>query len=381
MRYICTRCKQTSVDGNLWCQEVDCPAGASPYLLIYGDMVGNIKIIELLRVLPHATIYKAERDGETFFLKIANPGNQNIDYLHREADVFREFTNSGGHSSIPEWHPHGAVDTQKSYGKVTARGHLRYYILLEYMDGAFLSDTLLDNPQPWHVHVGWFMLTLSDVVHMIHKRKQTLHLNLTPDTLYIRYNNLKVPQPFLLDLGVQQVIGYSPVTHEAEALHNYIQPSYRLPELIRTGTLTESSDVYQMALIMYEMLEGKPTYPQQMRRDEEIHTDIIQINPMVARRDLPAAAADRQQNSSVESLKNIVEKNLCYAPEERSHKTAAQLHGELKAIYKEVQDKREFSFARLGQRITASFAVIAAGAVVIFTLVMLIIALTSPRAF
>lgn len=382
MRYICTRCKQTSIDGNLWCQEVDCPAGASPYLLVYGDMLGNIKVLELLRVLPHATLYKAERDDETFFLKVANPGNHNIKYLRREADVFKTLTEKGGHDSIPIWRKHGAVDSQKSYGRVTARGHLRHYLLFDFVDGAFVSDMLLDNPQPWHVHVGWFMLTLAEVVALINQRTKRLHLNLSPDTIYLRYNNLGVPQPYLLDLGLQLRVNTSPLTDEAEELQRYIQPSYRPPELIRTGELTERSDVYQLALVMHEMLEGKPTYNQQMRQDSEIHADIIQINPTVTRQDLPAIPQrDNQKTDRRSTLKMMVEEDLRYAPGERRHATAAHMYKELKAVYGEVQDKREFSFARLGKRVASSFALIAAGAVVLFTIVMLIIALTSPRSF
>jgi len=366
------------MDGNLWCQEVDCPAGTSPYLLVYGDMLGNIKVLELLRVLPHAAIYKAERGEEIFFLKVANPGEANITYLRQESDVFKAFKDKGGHTAIPNWRQHGAVNGEKAYGKVTARGTLRYYLLLDFEDGVFLSDMLLDNPQPWHVHVGWFTLTLAEVIAHLHNQTKKLHLNLTPDNIYIRYNNLGVPQPFLLDLGVQQDIGQTPLTDEAERIRQFIQPAYRPPELIHTKQITQRTDVYQIALIMHEMLEGRPAHEQQMRQDEEIHTDIVQINARVTRQDLPdrPASKNNQKDPRARNLKTLIERNIQYAPENRFPAPAA-IYEELKKIYGPVQDKTEFSFARLGERVAASFILFATAAVVVFTLVMLVIALTS----
>ena len=84
MRHICSHCRLTSPDGNLWCQEVDCPAGSLPLLFKYGDFLGNLKILELMRVLKTATIYKVERgidkDHEVLILKVANPGAENEAY-------------------------------------------------------------------------------------------------------------------------------------------------------------------------------------------------------------------------------------------------------------------------------------------------------------
>jgi hypothetical protein len=46
-----------------------------------GDFLGNLKILELMRVLKTSTIYKVERgidkDREVLILKVANPGTEN----------------------------------------------------------------------------------------------------------------------------------------------------------------------------------------------------------------------------------------------------------------------------------------------------------------
>jgi len=113
-----------------------------------------------------------------------------------------------------------------------------------------------------------------------------------------------------------------------------------------------------------------------MRQDEDIHTDIIQINPTVSRQDLPAGPNNNQKDPRSDSLKALVEKNIQYDPADR-YPHPAFMRDELKKIYGTVQDKTEFSFARLGERVAKSFVLVAAGMVVVFTVIMLIIALAS----
>src|SRR5690606_14454225 len=137
MRHICSRCKLTSADGNLWCQEIDCPAGTLPALLRYGDYLGNLKIIQLKRVLRNTTIYKAERSiddkrVETFFLKVANPGAENEQYLCEEAAALQRLCDGKAvHPALPVWRHHGATNGQDPFGIVSLRDQTRFYYLMD----------------------------------------------------------------------------------------------------------------------------------------------------------------------------------------------------------------------------------------------------------
>jgi hypothetical protein len=83
MKRICPLCERISQDGNLWCQERDCPAETSPIIMGYGDFLGDIQVVRLLYVLRTAVIYQAQRGEERVLLKVANNGCE--EQLKREA--------------------------------------------------------------------------------------------------------------------------------------------------------------------------------------------------------------------------------------------------------------------------------------------------------
>ena len=93
MKRVCTLCERTSPDGNLWCQQVDCPAEDMPILFSYGQFVGDVKVNRLLKVLRTSSIYEAERDETLVMLKVAHQGLQN--QLRREASILSQLQRNG----------------------------------------------------------------------------------------------------------------------------------------------------------------------------------------------------------------------------------------------------------------------------------------------
>lgn len=386
MRHICSRCKLTSPDGNLWCQEVDCPAGTLPLLFHYGDYLGNLKIVELMRVLRTATLYRAERGSgkelETFILKIAHPSPQSEAYLHEEARILREMTVKDKiNGFIPVWHPHGAVNAEDAHGEVVFRDQLRHYMLMEYVEGEFLADTLLDNPQPWHRYAAWFTISLCKAVIAVQKSAQALHLNLNPDVIMVRRNKAGVPQPVLLDMGLLKKPHHLPAS-EAQQMQHFLLPAYTPPEMIVGGELSARIDVYGIGLLLHEMLAGQPAYPYTLRQTEDIFTDIRLVSPVLERPDLPGGLGEINGHNGSENGRNRRHKEALLDVVRRAvrqdhpkrYQDVTELLNALLAIYGEPEDKREINTAWLTQRLGA---VIAVGAVVIFLLFVLMVFVTA----
>lgn len=389
MRYICTRCKSTSVDGNLWCQEMDCPAGTLPLILQYGDMLGNIKIIKLVCVLRTATIYQAEREGKPILLKVANPGADNENALHEEADALYALIDPRyKHPGIPTWLPHGAVDTKRTYGMVEFQGQMRHYIVMAWVDGDLLTGVLLDNPQMWHVHVGWFLLSLTEAIIRLHQGRGVLHLNLTPDKILVVRNGLGVPQPLLLDLGLLHPLTAPPIdVKRGEAMRALMQPSYTAPELIKGGALTPCTEVYGIGLIGYEMLEGKPAFPQQLRKSEDVTKAILGApgtqRPKLERDDLPTQPIPKARwreahitGKDVLPLRDVMSYTLMIKPEDRFYQDVRQFRHAIYAIYGDVQDKRRTDWRRVLRNGAIGLAVIATALMVLSILIPLVVSLT-----
>lgn len=384
MRNICSRCGLMSADGNLWCQQVDCPAGTLPLLFNYGDYLGNIKVLDQLRVLKSSIIYKAERgtgkERQFYLLKIANPGAANHAYLKREAEALRTISAKrpkNDYDPLPTWVPHGAVNGEDAFGIIDFRGTTRYFFLMEFIDGEFLADTLLDNPQPWHEHVGWFMIALSEAIHDVERGTGALHVNINPDAIYVRRNGAEVPLPMLLDMGLLLAPNKVIPASEIENLLYYTQPAYTSPELLSGIPVTPKVDTYGLGLLLFQMLAGRPAFASTLRRTEDIYADVQQVKPILRREDLPTQAPFGKRKADVESLNEIVQRSVVHDHPKR-YADVGEMRNSLYSLYGETEDKRQVNVEQLISRIGLYVAVGTVAVFFVFVLIVLVSAFLRP---
>jgi len=275
---VCTVCQRVSPDGNLWCQEPDCPAGDFPAILDYGEWLGDIEVVRLLRVLRTAALYEARRGDEFVLLKVAHNGCQ--DQLRREARVLAEQGRGRGHPMLPELLPAYAQSDlkQRAYGKVVFRDETKYYVVFRHLQGEFLRDLLQKNPQPWYQHAAWITVSLADAVAFLHLKARRLHLNLNPDAVLVRLDRDGIPRPVLLDLG----FAAEPGEIDPAWARRYAAPAYLPPEVLAGGAPTHAADVYGLGLLAYEMLAGRPAFRFDQRRDEAVRRAVAagEIEPL-----------------------------------------------------------------------------------------------------
>ena len=81
----CERCQRSTQDGNLWCQDRDCPAEAGNSIFRYGDYLGDMKIIRQISAWRTAAMYEAERNGQPVWVKIAHADPECEERLKAEA--------------------------------------------------------------------------------------------------------------------------------------------------------------------------------------------------------------------------------------------------------------------------------------------------------
>jgi len=290
MKLICTLCEQMSDDGNLWCEQSDCPAGNIPIVLGYGEFLGDIKVTRLLRLFRTAAVYEAERENEMILLKVAHRGHEEA--LKQESALLSRLAQAR-QPNLPKLLPAYRQGNIKShtYGKAVFRSETKYYEVFAHITGEFLRDSLLQNPQPWYQHAAWITLGVAQALSYLYKHDGGLHLNISPDVILISEDNNGTPVPVLLDMGLI----LKPQAFDAEvmqrALH-HIMPSYIAPELMDPeAKITEASDVYGLGLLMYEMLNGTPAYAYRLRGDDEVRAEVRKSTlPPPDRRDIPQPA-------------------------------------------------------------------------------------------
>jgi serine/threonine protein kinase len=229
-----------------------------------------------------AALYEAERRDGTVLLKVAHKGDDCEERLQRETVALASLTDRPMgptaffksffprlRPALPEILPPYPVASQRPYGEITFRGETRVYSVLQHAQGKFLSDLLLENPQIWHYHAAWIIITVADMLRPLAANSQC-HLCLTPDVVLVDTDAQGYLRPLLLDLGL--IISGS----EMQSLYDWpklCEPAYTAPELLagrRVNATSPAADVYSLGMVFYQMLAGKPGFESILRRDGQL---------------------------------------------------------------------------------------------------------------
>jgi serine/threonine protein kinase len=318
MYRFCERCERETFDGNLWCQDKDCPAEQGYALLGYGDMLGDLKVTKFLRAWRTSALYEAERDGKPVLLKVAHTGEDNADRLRREAGVLASIspksTGMGAtiRSFLPSSRPLYLVPLppypgggKRAYGEITFQGEPRVFSVYQHVEGKILSDLLLETPQVWHTQAAWLVSSIARALRPLASNNRC-HLSLTPDIILIETDKAGNLRPTLLDLG------FLITPEEADGRYDWThlcEPAYTAPEVLgQSSGLSPAADVYSLGMIFYEMLAGKPGFEHTLRRDEQLRDVVLQV-----RNPLPLGRPELEQSGVVGVLERAVSPSGRYA--------------------------------------------------------------------
>ena len=324
MNRFCERCQRTTVDGNLWCPEVDCPAEERFPVLHYGDFLGDLKISRLMRVWRTAALYEAMRGDDKVMVKVAHGSEDSEERLKRESAAFESFGHRGwspfgwlgaftpsDRPLLPELLPPYPVASKRPFGEISFRGATMFYSVFKPVKGKFLSDLMLENPQMWHYDAAWITIALAEALRPLAAQNRC-HLCLTPDMVLVDIDPEGHPRPTLLDLGLI-VAG-----EEIQSIYEWprmVEPAYTPPELLdrsRVKAVAPSADAYALGMLYFEMLAGKPGFEHELRRDDQIRSAVMQYrgSPSIGRPELELAGVVKAVDHAVSSTSrynNVVE--------------------------------------------------------------------------
>jgi serine/threonine protein kinase len=284
MNRFCERCQRVTVDGNLWCPEVDCPAEEGFPVLSYGDYLGDLKITKVMRVWRTAALYEALRGEKAVLVKVAHESEDSEERLKRETMVLESLRERGRwlkayrpapRPLLPALLPPYPVAGKRPYGEISFRGQTKFYSVFQRAEGKFLSDLLLENPQMWHYDAAWITIALSEALRPLASQNRA-HLCLTPDMVLVDTDAEGHLRPMLLDLGLL-VAG-----EEIQSIYTWpkmVDPAHSAPELQDRGRLkavSPAADAYALGILFYEMLAGKPAFENKLRRDDQIRAAVSQ---------------------------------------------------------------------------------------------------------
>lgn len=285
----CERCKRLTMDGNLWCQDKDCPAEQGYPVLGYGDHLGDLKVTKLITVWRSAVLYEALRGKQTVWLKVAHDDPESEDRLKREAAFLKSIGAVAGKRSIlPSLRPDPfpihlkllppyPTPSSRLHGEISFRGEPKVFTVVQPVRGSLLSDRLLETPEVWHYEAAWTTVTLARALRPLASRNLA-HLSLTPNMVMVETDDEGHWHPTLLDFGWLWDGSHNGTY--LEGLIPRLPPAYSAPEVLsaRSAAIGPASDTYTLGLVLYEMLAGHPAYEPLLKRDDQVRRVVAQ-NP------------------------------------------------------------------------------------------------------
>ncbi|MCH2039126.1 MAG: bifunctional protein-serine/threonine kinase/phosphatase [Saccharospirillaceae bacterium] len=220
-----------------------------PPVLEVGHKIDQLRVQKVLYSGTRSHVYLVENSEQRKFVLKAPSANFSDDLVY--LDGF----------SREQW-----VGNRVDHGNVmkiyTVRDGSRFlYHLCEYVEGSSLRQWMHDHPRPALKEVRDLV---EQVIHGLRafQRLGMVHRDLKPENILIT-NDGKVK---LIDFGTVAVQGLAEVTNAVEEDCPVGSVFYIAPEYVMNGVARTQSDLFSLAVIIYEMLAG--TTPYEM---DEIH--------------------------------------------------------------------------------------------------------------
>ena len=287
------------------------PVFASPGAHFPGNRVGAYVLMELLGSGGMGEVWLARRDDGAFRRDVA----LKLPLLDaRRREVAQRFARERDILARLE-HPHIA----RLYDAGVDR--TQPYLAMERVVGQYITTWADARQLDVDGRVELFLQVLSAVQYA--HANLVLHRDLKPSNILVTDEG----QVRLLDFGVATLLdpeGPAPDTPLTRATGRALTPAYASPEQILGAPLSTASDVYSLAVVLFELLAGVRPYQVVSGSPAQLAVEILQAHPMVASTtvdDVTAAARGtrtrRLRARLARDLDGILLRAMARKPEDR----------------------------------------------------------------
>lgn len=157
------------------------------------------------------------------------------------------------------------------------------YTLMEYVDGLTLEQWVKENPKPDISEVVRLAELISRGIRALH-RKDILHQDIKPDNILLTREGI----PKIIDFGSCYAAGVEEIDTPFEREQALGTAVYSAPETRFRLRKTKKSDLFSLALVIYEMLTGQLPFGEQLEKLKDQrkisslrYRSALTYNPMV----------------------------------------------------------------------------------------------------
>lgn len=233
-----------------------------------GRRIGPWRIIERLGRGGMGDVYRVERaDGQfeqVAALKLLRRGLDTDDILDRFA-AERQILATLTHPNIARLLDGGATEDG------------RPYLVLEYVEGDPITEYCDAESLGIEERLRLFVTACRAVQHA--HQNLVLHRDLKPSNILVTSEG----QVKLVDFGIAKLLdeaGSGPMLRTRTGMR-MMTPEYASPEQVRGETVTTASDVYQLGMLLYELLARARPY-------ELRHRSLLEMERVVCEEEPPA---------------------------------------------------------------------------------------------
>jgi len=228
----------------------DCPAAdllSSQSRAIVGKRIGAYRIVREIGQGGMALVYLGERDDQNYrkrvAIKMVKPGIDTEQILSRFRNE-RQTLAALDHSNIVKLLDGGSSEDGSPY------------LVMEYVEGLPIDRYCDLNKLSIDDRLRLFREVCSAVQYA--HEKLVIHRDLKPANILITESGV----PRLLDFGIAKLLNPECFQTQLVTRTNWrpMTPEYASPEQIRGHAVTTASDVYSLAVLLFELLTGHRPY-------------------------------------------------------------------------------------------------------------------------
>ena len=234
--------------------------------LMNGRIINSYKILDFVGKGQFGTVYKCEKAGNIYAIKIFN-----LDYVYSELKMHGEDNRVTREIQALKIVDHENVIKMIDEGIFEENSQFYVYVVMEYLEGVDLKEYLYSRELNLK-DIDELFRQIIEGLDAVHK-KNIVHRDLKPKNIFIT-NNGKIK---LLDFGLSKLIDFTSITSTGDTIGS---PVYMSPEQVKDSKNVDyRSDYYALGVILFELIAKDFPYGEVSSR-EHLYYKIIHEPPL-----------------------------------------------------------------------------------------------------
>jgi len=238
------------------------------------NRIGRYRIIREIAHGGMGRVFLAERDDGQYKQKVA------LKLLHSDLDsetmqrrflIERQILASLNHPNIARLLDGGVVETESGLGINQP------YLVLEYVEGISIKEYCDTHSLTVHERLQLFLKAAEAVQHA--HRNLVVHCDIKPSNILVtKYGEIK-----LLDFGISRLLSediHELPQYSTRTIRRWMTPEYAAPEQIKGERATTAVDVYQLGVLLYELLTGLLPFKRDGENFCELEQSVLEKDPL-----------------------------------------------------------------------------------------------------